>query len=72
MADALTTDPTYQPRARNGQETVGANHQGITLDQEFSNNELEYYTRENVSIVLHGLLVNLQFNSPPPAAAIGR
>jgi hypothetical protein len=48
-----------------GQETVGANHQGITLDPEFSNNELEYYTKENVSIVLHGLLVNLQFKSPP-------
>eukprot|EP01084_Bolivina_argentea_P227172 383699_1 len=43
-----------------GQETVGAASQGKTLDENFSNNELEWYTKENIGIVLHGLLVRIK------------
>ncbi|ETO25503.1 SPRY domain containing-like protein [Reticulomyxa filosa] len=33
-----------------GQETVGATYDGILLDEHFNNNELEWYTKENVGI----------------------
>ena len=39
-----------------GQETVAAKTQ---LDPHISNDELEYYTREGVSILTHGLLVHV-------------
>ena len=39
-----------------GQETVGASDYGETVDEHFSNNELEFYSKENVGIVIHGLL----------------
>eukprot|EP01084_Bolivina_argentea_P231362 390202_1 len=40
-----------------GQETVGA---AQSIDSHFSNNSLEWYTKENVAIVLHGLLVRIK------------
>eukprot|EP01084_Bolivina_argentea_P150931 263510_1 len=43
-----------------GQETVGAARTGVTLDKHFSNNELEWYTKENVGILLHGLLFHIK------------
>eukprot|EP01084_Bolivina_argentea_P269569 458179_1 len=43
-----------------GQETVGAAVRGIRLDDNFSNNELEWYTKENVGIVLYGLLLKIK------------
>ncbi len=43
-----------------GQETVGAARRGKTLDNHFSNNELEWYTKENLGIVLHGLLLRVR------------
>ena len=33
---------------------------GKALDVHFSNNELEWYTKENVGIVLHGLLLRIK------------
>ena len=43
-----------------GQETVGATAKNIQIDPEFNNNELEWYTKENVGIIIHGLLVRVQ------------
>eukprot|EP00042_Codosiga_hollandica_P008647 m.19856 g.19856 ORF g.19856 m.19856 type:complete len:60 (-) comp31396_c0_seq1:183-362(-) len=43
-----------------GQETVGATRQGIILDERFSNDELEFYTKENSSLCLTGLLIMVQ------------
>ena len=40
-----------------GQETVGATK---VIDKHFSNDELEWYTKENVGIVLHGFLLNIK------------
>ena len=39
-----------------GQETVNDTDNGGTIDKYFDNNELEFYTKENVGIVIHGLL----------------
>eukprot|EP01084_Bolivina_argentea_P138662 244078_1 len=48
-----------------GQETVGAARIGKTLDAHFSNNEIEWYTKENLSIVLYGLLLKItEINVP--------
>lgn len=44
-----------------GQETVGATAHGIKVDPHFSNDELECYTQEGVSVVLTGLLVKVEF-----------
>ena len=30
------------------------------MDNHFSNNELEWYTKENIGIVLHGLLLRVK------------
>jgi hypothetical protein len=38
---------------------VGATKQGKTLDPDIPNAELEYHTKENIAIVVHGLLVHL-------------
>ena len=51
-----------------GQETVGATRIGKRLDEHFRNDELEWYTKQNLSIVLYGLLfkvkeVNVPVNS---------
>eukprot|EP01084_Bolivina_argentea_P290023 498125_1 len=43
-----------------GQETVGAARQGISLDNNFTNNEVEWYTKENIGILLHGLLIKIK------------
>eukprot|EP01084_Bolivina_argentea_P185909 320516_1 len=43
-----------------GQETVGAAQCGLTLDDDFSNASLEWYTKENLGIILHGLLVHVK------------
>eukprot|EP01084_Bolivina_argentea_P150932 263511_1 len=43
-----------------GQETVGAAKSGLKLDVNFSNNELEWYTKHNLGIVLHGLLLHIK------------
>eukprot|EP00042_Codosiga_hollandica_P046839 m.499091 g.499091 ORF g.499091 m.499091 type:complete len:444 (+) comp57317_c0_seq1:2-1333(+) len=43
-----------------GQETVGATDQGIVLDERFSNNELEFYTTDNTSLCLTGLLIRVR------------
>jgi hypothetical protein len=40
-----------------GQQTVAAK---CTLDDGFSNDELEWYTKENSAIVIQGLLVNIR------------
>ena len=40
-----------------GQETVGAKKE---IDPMISNNELEYYTKENIAIVVYGLLVKVE------------
>eukprot|EP01083_Nonionella_stella_P114737 339536_1 len=45
-----------------GHETIGATKKGNTVDTHFNNNELEWYTKENVGIVVHGLLIKV-FNS---------
>ena len=42
-----------------GQETIGATRKGKIVDENFSNNELEWYTKQNMSIVLYGLLLNV-------------
>lgn len=44
-----------------GQETTGATAHGIKVDPYFSNDELECYTKEGVSIVITGLLVKAEF-----------
>eukprot|EP01084_Bolivina_argentea_P227173 383706_1 len=49
-----------------GQETVGAARNGIVLDKNFSNNELEWYTKENIGIVLYGLLLKIKETNVPP------
>eukprot|EP01084_Bolivina_argentea_P284464 487544_1 len=43
-----------------GQETVGATKKGWTLDKNFSNDEIEWYTSENVGIMLQGLLLRFE------------
>jgi len=43
-----------------GQETVGAAVSGIKLDKYVDNNEIEWYTKENVAIVLTGLLLRIK------------
>eukprot|EP01084_Bolivina_argentea_P155448 270886_1 len=43
-----------------GQETIGATRKGITLDNYFSNDELEWYTKESTGIILHGLLIRFK------------
>eukprot|EP01084_Bolivina_argentea_P264893 448865_1 len=43
-----------------GQETIGATKKGLILDTNFTNNEIEWYTKENVGITLHGLLLRFQ------------
>ncbi|ETO20227.1 SPRY domain containing protein [Reticulomyxa filosa] len=43
-----------------GQETVGAMRDGIVLDEYFNNSELEWYTQENVGIVVYGLLMKIR------------
>jgi hypothetical protein len=42
-----------------GQETIGATASKRTIDPYFSNDELECYTKEGVSIVITGLLVKV-------------
>ena len=42
-----------------GQETVGATEIGDNLDEHFTNEELEWYTKQNLSIVLYGLLLRI-------------
>ena len=42
-----------------GQETVGATAKGEIIDKDFNNNELEWYTKENVGIVVHRLLIKI-------------
>eukprot|EP01084_Bolivina_argentea_P068249 124205_1 len=42
-----------------GQETVGAAQSDIILDPYFNNNELEWYTKQNVGIILYGLLLHI-------------
>ena len=42
-----------------GQETVGATRKGKVLDKNFDNDELEWYTKQNMGIVLYGLLMNV-------------
>ena len=43
-----------------GQETVGASRIGKKLDEHFKNEELEWYTKQNLSIVLYGLLLGVE------------
>eukprot|EP01084_Bolivina_argentea_P138660 244075_1 len=43
-----------------GQETIGATKKKQIIDENFDNNELEWYTKENVGIVVYGLL--MKFN----------
>jgi hypothetical protein len=40
-----------------GQETVGAARRGVRVDPVFENREIEWYTKENVGVVLTGLLM---------------
>eukprot|EP01084_Bolivina_argentea_P068250 124207_1 len=48
-----------------GQETVGATDSCIVLDPHFANNELEWHTKQNIGIVLHGLLLHIEpINTP--------
>ena len=42
-----------------GPETIGATRKGNILDANFRNEELEWYTKQNMSIVLYGLLLNV-------------
>eukprot|EP01084_Bolivina_argentea_P071652 130210_1 len=42
-----------------GQETINATKQRHHIDDAFNNNELEWYTKENVGIVVHALLVKI-------------
>ena len=42
-----------------GQETVGATRKGKILDENFRNDELEWYTKQNMGIVLYGLLLHV-------------
>eukprot|EP01083_Nonionella_stella_P210769 762722_1 len=61
----ITAQCAFQLRIRPGaygigQETVGAARQGKTLDANFSNNELGWYTKENIGIVLQGLLFRIK------------
>ena len=42
-----------------GQQTVGATKIGKNLDEHFKNEELEWYTKQNLSIVLYGLLLRI-------------
>eukprot|EP01083_Nonionella_stella_P151673 485052_1 len=41
-------------------ETVGAARSGLTKDDNFSNNELEWYTKHSLGIVIHGLLLHVK------------
>ena len=43
-----------------GQETVGATKNGKKLDGNFENDELEWYIKQNLSIVLYGLLLKIE------------
>eukprot|EP01084_Bolivina_argentea_P138663 244079_1 len=43
-----------------GQETIGASRKKQIIDENFNNNELEWYTKENVGIVVYGLLVKFE------------
>ncbi|XP_078582820.1 uncharacterized protein LOC144865745 [Branchiostoma floridae x Branchiostoma japonicum] len=43
-----------------GPETIGARREGRTIDLLFSNNELEWFTKERGGHVLYGLLVKLE------------
>ena len=66
----------FQLRIRPGayeivQETVGAAKSGKKLDKHFDNNELEWYTKENVGIVLHGLLLRIKEVMVPMKRKIG-
>ena len=45
---------------RIGQETVGAGSKGIKIDEHFSNDEIEWATKEKVATILYGLLVELR------------
>ena len=40
-----------------GPETIGAEE--MILDENFENKELEWYTKQNLSIVLYGLLIKV-------------
>ena len=42
-----------------GQRTVGATRIGRKLDDHFGNDELEWYTKQNLCIVLYGLLLKV-------------
>eukprot|EP01083_Nonionella_stella_P024319 67205_1 len=62
---ALKVQFAFQLRVRPGsygigQETVGASRAGLSLDKAFSNDELEWYTKESAGIVLHGLMVHVK------------
>ena len=43
-----------------GQETIGATKNGKKLDENFNNEELEWYTKQNLGIVLYGLLMRVE------------
>ena len=47
---------------RIGQETVGATRNGNILDDNFRNEEIEWYTKQNMGIVLYGLLLNINMD----------
>ena len=40
-----------------GQETIGATKKGKKIDDYFDNNQIEWYTKENIAIAINGLLV---------------
>ena len=42
-----------------GQQTIGANY---IIDNHFSNNQIEWYTKENIGIVVYGLLLKFEEN----------
>eukprot|EP01084_Bolivina_argentea_P171338 296845_1 len=56
---------SFQLRIRSGcygigQETIGATRKNKIIDKNFENNELEWYTKENVGVAVHGLLVHVE------------
>eukprot|EP01084_Bolivina_argentea_P250158 419058_1 len=64
IAEQLEAQCVFQLRIRPGsymigQETIGASDEGEIIDKNFSNDELEWYTKENVGIVVYGLLIRV-------------